>query len=215
MKSLTLTLIICCCIIGKLTAQDWRLLQHERVPLFASDFDSIIIAAIQLDSTTFLANGDSLLWNYRTELPCDCSFSNIPGQQWLYINNRCSVRDTGWLGLPVIKHTNDYKFINYKNDTFLLKPNAQLNEVWKFTTFPNGNYIEATVTSMSTASIFGNLDSIKRITLNFKTSTGTIIPNNWISNYYFIFSKNNGLIKTFHFYFFDPENNNSYIDGYT
>ncbi len=185
--------------------QNWRLLQHEKIPLFNCYCDDTvsIYAAISIDSITTTPNGDSLLWNYRITNP-DC-YCNSTYSIWKYHQGRCQVKDTGWLGLPVVISNNNYYFITYTGDTLIVKPYEPLNSTWTFANSFNGNIIKATVTNVYTAMLFGVIDSLKEIHLEVVDNNNNPISCNWINTYSLTLSKEHGMQKGFYFYFLNPK----------
>lgn len=118
------------------------------------------------------------------------------------INCGAQHSDSSWLGHQIIQSNNgDYVFFNQALDSILIQSLAPLNSTWVLYEFGNGDYIEATVSSIDTATILGNLDSVKTLSLQAKdASNNTIIHP--MNNEVLQFSKQNGWIQFFNFHTF-------------
>lgn len=113
------------------------------------------------------------------------------------------------LGIQVIQSNNGaYVFFNQALDSIIIQSLAPLNSTWVLYEFGNGAYIEATVTSIDTATILGNLDSIKTLVLQVKDAANNVVSHPMNSET-LQFSKQNGWIQFFNFHEF-PNSTISY-----
>jgi hypothetical protein len=200
-----------------LYAQNWRLIQHEKIPIFSGVADSLIYAAIKADSVVALPNGDSLLFNYRIENPdCDCHSWNLPSTEWSFDGGpgSCNMRDTGWLGLPVIISGDHYCFFNDHNDTIVIRSLDSVGSSWKFINFGSDRYVNATITSAYSTTVLGVLDSVKKITFDVRDTFGNIYPTSWTNNRKLLISKDHGLLEGFYFYYFNPAYDSLYYSPF-
>jgi hypothetical protein len=202
MKYYSVVVLLYFCCLSGVSAQNWRLLQYEKLPLFGNDTNNIL-ATVSPDSVVVDSNGDSLLYNYRSLNP-DCNCSYLWGNTiWYYApGGRCNYADTGWLGMPVIISGNTYSFVTFLNDTLVLKTDMPLNSSWNFCSGDSGKWIRATVVSESIEPIMGTPDTVRELELTLMlpgnipgTSLDTIHRVRW--------SKDHGLIEGFYFYYFD------------
>jgi hypothetical protein len=107
-----------------------------------------------------------------------------------------------WIGPKVIIASNgDNLFLNRFGDSILIKSQALISEWWKFFDYPNGNYIEARITSIDTMQLYGSYDSVKTISLTLFNQEGNKIESS-LNNVRLMLSKNNGLIQLPDFYYF-------------
>lgn len=110
--------------------------------------------------------------------------------------------DSSWLGHQIIASSNgDYVFFNQALDSILIKSLAPLNDTWVLYEFGNGDYVEATITNIDTATVLGNLDSVKTLSLQVKDVSNNIVTHP-INNEVLQFSKQNGWIQFFSFHEF-------------
>ncbi|MBI5540831.1 MAG: T9SS type A sorting domain-containing protein [Bacteroidia bacterium] len=107
-----------------------------------------------------------------------------------------------WIGKKMTDCGNGINlFFNYENDTIHIKTNALINDSWRFYTYSNGSYINATISNHNSEAFLGLIDSIKTISFQVKDAAGNNITDN-INNYQLKLSKNYGFIKIFNFYDF-------------
>jgi hypothetical protein len=113
--------------------------------------------------------------------------------------------DSSWLGHQVIQSNNGtYVFFNQALDSIIIQSLAPINNTWVLYEFGNGDYIEATVTSIDTATILGNIDSVKTLNLQVKDVANNLLTHPMNSEI-LQFSKQNGWIQFFNFHEF-PNN---------
>lgn len=121
-----------------------------------------------------------------------------------FIVTNCAAEhsDSSWLGHQVIQSNNGaYVFFNQALDSIIIQSLAPLNNTWVLYEFGNGDYIEATVTSIDTATILGNLDSVKTLDLQVKDAANNLLAHPMNSEI-LQFSKQNGWIQFFNFHKF-------------
>jgi hypothetical protein len=113
--------------------------------------------------------------------------------------------DSSWLGHQIIQSNNGhYIFFNQALDSILIQSLALVNSSWVLYEFGNGDYIEATISSIDTATILGNLDSVKTLNLQVKDAAHNLITHP-MNHKTLQFSKQNGWIKFFNFHKFPTD----------
>jgi hypothetical protein len=109
-------------------------------------------------------------------------------------NCQITINDSSWIGYQIITKPNgDYLFFNRSEDSIVIKTAANLNNSWVLYTFPNNDYIEASVVSIDNALILGTMDSLKTIVLQAKDNSNNNISHPF-NNKEIRFSKNQGLV---------------------
>ena len=102
-----------------------------------------------------------------------------------------------WLGKTVIQSTDgSTRFETMWKDTILIKTQANTGDSWIFFMDTGAVYYVAQVTKIDTASIMGQLDSIKSITIS-AMKAGVPYPSSSINGYAIILSKNHGFAGIF------------------
>ncbi|MBI3509459.1 MAG: T9SS type A sorting domain-containing protein [Bacteroidetes bacterium] len=131
--------------------------------------------------TMYTQGTDTIYRNYRT---------------FDYTNMYCaSTHDTNVVADKVVLRNNgDLLFFNAGNDTILVKRNASVGDAWHLFNFPNGDYLEATLSSISFQNVVTAMDSVKIISLQAKNSSGNNINNIFNGNEIWL-SKDHGLAK--------------------
>lgn len=126
----------------------------------------------------------------------------------LHNNSLYTLKGSSWIGKKMVDCGNGINlFFNFNNDTIYIKTNALLNQTWRFYTYANGNYINATISNYTNENFLGLSDSVKTISIQVKDQYGNNITNN-VNNYQLKLSKNFGFIQIFDFYDF-PANSGS------
>jgi hypothetical protein len=74
------------------------------------------------------------------------------------------------------RYTGMYQFINAHQDTLSLNSMANVGTSWKFCSLPGGNYILASVLSITAQKVLGVDDTVKVISFQGKNSAGVNIP---------------------------------------
>lgn len=145
-----------------------------------------LILSIRIDSTQPLSN-QTIYKNYPVFTPPTNSS-----------NCQLTFNDSSWIGHQIIAYTNgDYLFFNRDHDSILIKTSANVNDTWTLYTFPNQDYIEASVTSISPVSVLGNMDSVKTIQLQVKDNLNNPITHPF-NNKAIKCSKNYGLTQFYY-----------------
>lgn len=164
-------------------------------------FNDTIIQSIRIDSIA--TSGNNISYHNHQIL----SQTSYTGSCQLTIN------DSSWIGHQIIAKPNgDYLFFNRNTDSILIKTAANINNSWVLYTFPNNDYIEATLTSIDNANILGTTDSVKTIVLQTKNNTNNNI-NHPFNNKEIKFSKNHGLIGFYNMTNFPLDTNNCTLIG--
>jgi len=102
--------------------------------------------------------------------------------------------EADWTGTKLLKDGNEYYFFNNLSDSFKLAPTKELNDTWRLFTYPNDDYIEATITATEIESFLTLSDSVKTVSLQVKNISGTNISSTLNAKTIKI-SKNYGIIK--------------------
>ena len=113
--------------------------------------------SVFIDSTGTVPGGFSF-YNYRR-----FDYFNDPSG-WCDSSTRI-----GWLGSHSIQFPNGMDvFITEAADSIFINTQAGQGAFWRMFTYPNGDYLRATVSSVSSYSFLGITDSVKTITLQTK-----------------------------------------------
>jgi len=171
-------------------SQNWQSIKSIDTNYFKSNtIGQSYILASQIDSTNII-NLDSVFYPFKTlrKLTPPININNV----------ECSaIAGDSWLGHKIIvKPNGDNLFFNKIGDTILIKTLLNLNDSYTLYTYPNGNTIEATVTSIQQEIFFGITDSIKTYQLS---STD---PSFYLDNQSFKIGKNVGFTQFIPFYNF-------------
>ncbi len=168
-------------------AQSYRTIKSDSIYLFSNNNGNII--ALRVDSIAINAQ-DTILFNFKTIRQNDSIYDCF------------TPSGASWIGKYIIIKPNGINlFFNKTNDTIIIKTQALLLESWKCFSFTNGNYIDAYISSINTASFLGLTDSVKTISFQLKNSSGVSLPHT-INNFQISISKFHGLIDLFEFYLF-------------
>jgi len=199
----TITLFVLLFSLNTLFSQNWEINQFTQPLKYKSDSTYKIYGINYASETDYY-----LSTNYYSDVTLDTSFTSNDTSFYVYSND--FLRDTTFqddnsllvmnqymgsiIGSKSFVLTNSDTYFTFRNDSFLIKPKAQLNNSWHFVNYETGDYIEAKIINIDTLSIFNGIDSVKYIELNMKNSSNTTI-NNIINGVKIILSKNNGLIN--------------------
>lgn len=153
-------------------------------PAFYKKMNTNTLKAYKTSSFTLPGSGDTIFYSFPiirdTAADCkDTTKGSILGRK-IYRKSSSSM----------------FYFFNKNNDTIAVKANAQVDEVWRFTTLTLGTYLEAKVISIAPDSVMGVLDDMMKIEIWAKRNDGTPIANPW-NGKYFKLSKHYGLARTF------------------
>ena len=159
--------------------------------------------AVWIDSIG-TATGGTSLFNYRR-----FDYFNLPG-------GGCdSSTRISCFGTHLVQFSNGYDvFITENGDSVFVNRLAVPGANWVFYRFPNGDYLQATLNSITQGSFLGINDSIKTISLQTKNSGSANIPGYyngkelWLSN-------NHGLVKTFGYRFFPGDTTVYELSGWS
>ncbi|MEO8087837.1 MAG: hypothetical protein ABI763_13520, partial [Bacteroidota bacterium] len=185
-------LLLFCLLTATIFAQNWQTVLSNRNAFFYGDCSSSI-RALFVDSTSF-SGTDSVLYNYRG-IPDGCYY--YPG--CFHIN------DTLWPGVKIlISQNGDNLFLNYANDSIIIKTRAYLNDTWRLFEMDNGDYISGEIDSINFVPVLGMMDSVKNIKLTARNSSGNTIAHT-INGHYIKISKNHGLVTSVSLFNFPSE----------
>ncbi len=178
-------LVILIFLSGAICAQNYNPINPSRDTWF--EYNSMYgsrILPIRIDSVRIYGN-DTSYFNYRI-----FDIDNLYG-------NCIDQKDTNFfIDKMIVQPNGNHLFFNRYNDTILLKPFSAINGSWVLFRYSNGNYIEATVSSIIQQTILGNPDSVKIITLQAKDTLGNPIVDLFNGNEIRI-GKNNGITHFF------------------
>jgi len=157
------------------------------------------------DYTSIKPNYTSYYGNYHFAIKLD-SITYSADTTFYHNFKRITTNGTGnyklgdsWTGKDIIILNNGYNlFINRDSDTIFINTLANINEKWRFYTFPDNRYIEAEVTSIGEEVFIGITDDVKTINLQLKDASGNNISDP-INNMYLKLSKHYGLSRLFNF----------------
>lgn len=110
-----------------------------------------------------------------------------------------NLRRPNWFGEAMRISPNGWcTIVNGEGDSIYVQTSAPLGTHWPLYTWPNGTYIEATVTAWDTMTAWGHLDSVKTITFQTKDSAGLamVAPPNGHS---LLLSKHHGFLRAYPF----------------
>ena len=153
----------------------WSVDQYQKSYYKAAAFDSVLNA-----------NGLTFYYPFKTALDT----SNQPQ------GGSCiDLTGNSWMGNYFFRDTQmHYQFINNEADTIHLHTQENTGHQWVFYTYPNGDYLKATMTTVAFSNLNGISDSVKTIQLNLFDANGNAGSNNWTQKEIFL-SQHNGLIK--------------------
>lgn len=154
-------------------SQNWSLLNLNTEANYSLNNSTVVTNVISIDSVK-VQNSDSIFYLNRIMTNCDtCA------------NNAYKLKNQPQFLMRQVVKTNSNSYIFKDPSEFLIKPKETLSASWVFDTTNN---VIATIDSIYIDSIFGQTDSVKRISLN---DGGTIN----ISKKYGIlhFSRNNSI----------------------
>ena len=115
--------------------------------------------------------------------------------------------DKNWYGTEVLIKDDGWNvFYNEFDEEITLKTNAVLEDTFLVYTYPSGDWIKGWVSAHDTMRIFGDLDSVKTISLFSNISME-------IDFDHFVLSKHHGFVNLFPFYSFPAAYNGVYLGG--
>ncbi|MFM2388422.1 MAG: hypothetical protein RL660_3179 [Bacteroidota bacterium] len=168
MKKIFLVALVVCQFVSNLAqAQNWRLIKPEKRQYFTvGEIDTFYeenfisgnqFSCIKCDSAQAINGGlDTIIYFPSTFYPVSSTFQS------------CLIEEPRWWtnSAAIVMQNGDVAFLSTENDTFLLKPHAQLGESWQC--FKVDSTIgTAVVTSAIEVSSIGGVDSQKTISFSF------------------------------------------------
>jgi hypothetical protein len=154
------------------------------------------IQAVKIDSVVSLLSGDSVFYFYKQM------------QDTSYIYGECNLDMTApcWLGThALIRPDGENLFFNREGDTISIKTLAGLGDSWVFNR-QEDYYFRATLESIELSPEAGTNDSVKIISLQTFSNSGSPVPN-WFNQKKICFSKNHGFTELYSFYNFPADTN--------
>ena len=107
-----------------------------------------------------------------------------------------------WLGKKVIGRSDGtFLFDNIWQDTIVIKTNAHVGDSWIFYNDTTSIYYRAELTAIDTMTVLSSLDSIKKILVTARNSSG-IVTSDPVDSFQIVLSKNNGFVNVFDLYTF-------------
>lgn len=177
---------------GIANAQNYQCLQFGPKNYFTNG--NGYLRGIRIDSVSVVGS-DTIYHAFHTPRAMGYTISaNIPA----YVDS-----DGGsWLGKNIIQHTDGtFLFDNIWGDTVIIKTQAAPGDSWRFFDDATNIHYTATLTSLDTMTVLGNLDSIKTITITADTA-GTPRTTDPVNNFQLKLSKNYGFVQAFDLYTF-------------
>ena len=154
------------------------------------------IQAVKTDSVVSLLLEDSVFYFYKQM------------QDTSYIFGECNLDliAPGWLGTHVcIRPDGENLYFNRNGDTISIKTFANIGDSWIFSRQAD-SYFQATLESVEFSSISGTFDSVKVISLQAYSNSGTPTAD-WFNQKKFRFSKNRGFTELYSLYNFPADTN--------
>ncbi len=150
------------------------------------------LRGIRIDSTRTL--GDTIVYYpFHT-----------PRGNYLATAGSVSLDSTGgsWLGKRVMQVPDGaFIFDNNWNDSVIIKTQANLSDSWFFYRDSSSLYYKATVISIDTMTVLGNLDTVKSILINAYNGT-SLVSTDPVNGFQILLSKNHGFVQVFDLYTF-------------
>lgn len=145
----------------------------------------------------------------------DSNFISFPNVRETEGESCIDTAAAGFLGKHVTKYvTGWFLFKNMSGDTIFFNALANLNDSWTIHKLANGNYIEATVSQVTTDSVLGIPDQVKIINLFAKNNEGKIIAHKF-NNKSILLSKTFGFTRIYDFRSFPDDTNTFLLAGKT
>ncbi len=171
-------------IIFSSTAQNYRVLQPDKITMFETEYGNIL--GMRIDSVK--TEGSDTIYHLLKNL-----------QQ---IEYECyQIEGPSWMGDHIVIHQNgDTEFFNLQQQSILIRTRAAPNVSWVCYSTPALSFI-ATVDSVSLSEFLGITDSVRYISFQAQNGNGQNISH-YINSKKIALSKNSGLTKTFNFFNF-------------
>jgi hypothetical protein len=181
MKKIQLSILFVFIYFSNVSSQNYQTLNSGRVAFYKGLLEEV--KSIKIDSVK-MASEDSVFYPMKV----------IKKNE---INNCFSPIGNSWIGNKVIIKKNlENVFINEKGDSIHIKTDAVLNENWVAFSINDTVSVAAKVILHDTATVLGQLDSVKTIQLTvYNILTSKVVSNKLL----IAISKNYGFTKTFDF----------------
>lgn len=167
-------------------AQNYQTINSANINFFGNA-DSSYFLATRIDSIEVIGN-DSVFYSFKTVR------FNAPST---FTSTNCVAKlEDPWIGRKVILANNGFNmFINQDYDSIKINTLANIGDTFTMYSYPNGNWIRASVINIDTITIFNVIDSIKTYHL-FSNDSLFQLPNT------LQISKNHGFTELYPFYSF-------------
>ena len=181
---------------SNISGQDYQLFFSNRFYIYEFDLSGISHFAVFKAENKIFVSGDTIFSNYASGN--DDFLYGVPANSTVYYS------DTTWSGYKcVIKQNGENVLLNRYSDSLFFLPSASVGTSWMFCQFSNGSKYMATVSTVTNDTVFGIIDSVKRISILKYDSIGNPMADS-LNNFQFHLSKSYGLLKTVNIKYF-PE----------
>jgi hypothetical protein len=183
-KILQLLILPCLLISSGLIAQNYQTVNSGRISYFTTSGEDFQF--LRIDSTSF--NGDSVFYPNRC-----LNYLN-------YMGHECySPYQPSWAGSRVVVHPDGANvYFNRENDSIVIKTKVKFGESWIVYQKNDSISVIAEVVVFDTASVLGQLDSVKTIQFHVLNSSGEKMDHR-LNNLEVSISQNFGWTKTINF----------------
>lgn len=179
-------------------AQNYRCINPDSISYYVNA--NSYLRGIRIDSVRSI-NNDTVFYPFRTARG---SYSQG--------GNPTLEAGGSWLGSQIIiSNDGAHYFINYNNDTVVIKTQAALNDTWMLYDDTGSTFYMASVTSVDTMTVAGVADSAKTITITAMNSQG-VVSTDGLNNQEIVITKNNGFAKEIDLFNFPRQKDN--LTGY-
>jgi hypothetical protein len=187
MKASILPLIVLTLLSPITFGQNYQTIRSNEIHYYTTqNYDYVLASKV---SSVELVGTDSVFRSFQTIREHEGLAENDPCKYYL---------GDSWMGSKmVIKANGQNVFYNHLNESITIETQAVLGDIFDVYTYPSGDWIKGEVTNHIEMSIFGDMDSIKIITLFSNVPLNLVNPK-------IIISENYGFIELFAPYSF-PE----------
>ncbi len=182
MRNCYLLFLVFCSLVAQ--GQNYQIIQPGQKRYFTNEGG--LLKGIRIDSSK-TENGDLILYPFKTPR------GMAPA---LWGSAQLDTNGGSWVGSEIRIRPDGLTMIDTRwGDTLFIKTRATLGEQWRFYDDTGSRYFLATVTSVGTAPVLNQTDSIKTITINV-FNAGLPESGHKIDGKQLVLSKNHGLYET-------------------
>ena len=183
MRNCYLLFLVFCSLVAQ--GQNYQIIQPGQKRYFTNEGG--LLKGIRIDSSK-TENGDLILYPFKTP-------RGIGTVMWG--SAQLDTNGGSWVGSEIRIQPDGLTMIDTRwGDTLFIKTRATLGEQWRFYDDTGSRYFLATVTSVGTAPVLNQTDSIKTITINV-FNAGIPESGHIVDGKQLVLSKNHGLYETF------------------